>query len=192
MDAQLLRRRFARALAVCTVVFVVVAMLLLRMEDSGAPDQADAACEDSNLGDGSTYVSRVWQGMNSGKSVEDALADTGFMVFVRGSNDFPQWFESEVFEIAEGERLVLDPSGATANIVLSGGVDEALPTVDAALRQNGWLKIDVSEQGTGSSEIPAPGEQIAYQKKGGICRWLMLTPIEVEDGTSVTMHIQRA
>lgn len=191
MDAQVLRRRCARALAVCTVVLVVVAMMLLRLDDGGEQRVMGAHLGDASPMDGPTYVSRVWKGMDSGDSESDALADAGFLVYGPGSATLPQWFASEIFELADGQRLALDRSGALANIVFQGAVDDAMRSLDAALRQNGWTQCGTTGSSSESEGAGDPDGQVVYRKKGGTCRWLMLTPMEVEGETSVTMHIQR-
>ncbi len=158
-----------------------------------------------------TYVAQIWDDVTHGKAVSEALEQVGFTSV--DTSSAPAWL-GEVCDLSAFEEAIANADYSLVNLSYQGGLSSAWQCISGALGERGWVEVEggLSEAEGGLSEsesvwAKAEGEATeaegeiseaesgcegmsTFIKEEGECRWVMVECVEVEDVTSVVLHIK--
>lgn len=99
----------------------------------------------------------------------------------RGVAAVPPWFAEELFSPDGALESSVSEDGRVVGLVLSGTAAQRAPNVSEELVERGWVGVPSGVDGCAT-----------FVKEGGLCRWAMVSCIDVPGGVSVVVQVAGA
>lgn len=99
----------------------------------------------------------------------------------RGATAVPPWFAEELFSPDGALESSVSEDGRVVGLVLSGTAAQRASEVSGELVERGWVGVPSGVDGCAT-----------FVKEGGLCRWAMVSCIDVPGGVSVVVQVAGA
>lgn len=163
-------RQRRRALGAVALVGMAAGALVLALGCSEGPRLGEVAVE--RPARASPLVRAV---LGDEAAWEEAVASR------QGVAAVPPWFAEELFSPDEALESSVSEDGRVVGLVLSGMAAQRAPEVSGELVERGWVGVPSGVDGCAT-----------FVKEGGLCRWAMVSCIDVPGGVSVVVQVAGA
>lgn len=141
----------------------------------GATDTAS-----TSSGTSTSYAHAIWEAIGKGVAFDEAMVQQGFRA-LSAQAQIPSWLTEEVVDASSIREGYASGDYGVIGCVIDGNRVIAQEALLRLLAEKGWVPCTASNEGT-----------ITLMKQEGECRWLMVESVELEDETSVVLHIARS